>query len=113
MEVVARGREMIDVAADNAAAFTGLGMPAARRTELADILDQIEATGQTKDAAVQEKVGATAGIDQEIDEGMEAATIVDAMMRNFYRDDPVTLAQWRTARHIKTVSSGGGTPTPP
>ena len=88
-------------------------MPPARRTELAAILDDIEAMGQTKDAAVQETVGATAGIDQEIDEGMEAATIADAMMRNFYRDDPVTLAAWRTARHVKTVSSGGGTPTPP
>ena len=88
MEVVARGREMIQVAADNAAAFTAFGMPPARGTELAAILDDIEAMGQTKDAAVQEKVGATAGIDQEIDEGMEAATILNAMMKNFYRDDP-------------------------
>ena len=111
--IIARGRAMMEVVLAKQAAFTALGMPPSRRTELIAILDEIEAKGMAKDTAEQEKVGATAGIESEIDEGMEAATILHAIMRNFYRDDEVTLAEWRTARHIKAAASGGGEPPTP
>ncbi len=111
--IIARGRQMMEVVLIKQAAFTALGMPPSRRAELIAILDDIEAKGTEKDTAEQSKVGATAGIDSEIDEGMEAATILDAIMRNFYRDDDVTLAEWRTARHIKAASSGGDEPPTP
>ena len=58
---------------------------------------------QTKDAAVQETVGATAGIDQEIDEGMDAEIVLDAIMHNVYRNDPVKLAAWISARHVHRI----------
>lgn len=109
-EVVARGRAMCDKHEEFETEFTNLGCPKERRNELNALLDQIEAMATTKDAAQQSVVGATAGIDATLDTGMEAATVVDAIMRNFYRNDPVTLAEWRTARHIQTV---GGNPPPP
>jgi hypothetical protein len=65
-------------------------------------------TDAFKEAALNQKasgqsatVGATAGIDTEIERGMDAATIVDAIMQNVYRNNPVKLAAWAQARHIK------------
>jgi hypothetical protein len=58
-------------------------------------------SGQRKASGQSATVGATAGIDAEIERGMDAATILDVMMQNVYRDNPVKLAAWTQARHIK------------
>jgi hypothetical protein len=43
---------------------------------------------------------------------MQSEVIFDAIMRNFYAED-VTLAEWRTARHVKRVRSTPTDDTPP
>lgn len=111
--LVAKGRDIVTEAAKYEAEFTALGLPKAKRLELTDLLDQIEAKAGEQDSKLQEKVGATAGIDAAVDDGMEAADIADVIMQNFYADNPVTLAEWKSARHIKRAPSGGGTPPTP
>ena len=46
------------------------------------------------------------------DKGMIAEQIFDAIMHNVYRDDPVKLAAWDTARHVKRAQKKAKTPTP-
>lgn len=48
-----------------------------------------------------ETVGATAGLDDQIEGGMQAETVLDAIMRNVYRNNPVKLAEWMSARHVR------------
>lgn len=73
-------------------------------------------TAATADAAqaegVQDTVGATAGIADKIQEGMDAEKYLDAIMSNVYRDNPVKRAQWKTARHVKRAPQPPP-PTPP
>jgi len=52
----------------------------------------------------------TVGIAQKIEEGMKAESILDAIMNNVYNGtNPVKLAQWKTARHVRRANQ----PTPP
>ncbi len=60
----------------------------------------------------QNTVGATAGIDDRTDAGMKSAIILDAVMNNVYRDNPVKLAAWRTARHVRRANQSPPPPTP-
>lgn len=81
-----------------------------RRGILPDLANQLEADINAMEAAMSAKasgqmetVGATAGIDAEIERGMEAEKILDSIMRNVYDDNPIKLAEWRTARHVRRL----------
>ncbi|HRI05285.1 MAG TPA: hypothetical protein PLL77_16225 [Pyrinomonadaceae bacterium] len=111
--LVAKGRDIVTEAAKYEAEFAALGLPKAKREELTDLLDQIEDKAMEQDSKQQEKVGASAGIDAAVDDGMEAADLADVMMRNFYADDTVTLAEWKSARHIKRAPTKTKTPPIP
>jgi len=78
----------------------------------------LEAAISRKAGARIEGVGATAGIDDEIERGMQAETILDSIMKNVYYDNPVKLAEWKTARHIRSSkrpqnTEGGNIPSNP
>ena len=66
----------------------------------ADVKDYEQAISD-KSGAQGAGVGATAGIDEAVENGMRAADIADSIMRNVYEDDPVKLAEWMRARHVK------------
>ena len=110
--LVARGRAFVVAARANETAFAGRGLLKADTDALEDLLDQIEAKELDQDSAKQSKVGATAGIDQELDEGLDAADVADAILQNIYADDPVKLAAWISARHVKRAPKATP-PTPP
>src|ERR1043166_4141107 len=90
-DILNKGRNVVTEATTFHTEFASLGISPARTTELSDLLDQLENTIAAKSEAKGDEVGATAGIDTKIDEGMQAEVILDAIMTNFYRDDPVTL----------------------
>ena len=83
--------------------------PPADAVALTTDLDDFETAEAAQASGQQETVGATAGIGDKIDEGMKAEKILDAIMNNVYRDDPVKLAAWKTARHVKRANQ----PPPP
>ena len=66
----------------------------------ADIADYEQAISD-KSGAQGAGAGATAGIDEAVENGMEAAVIADSIMRNVYEDDAVKLSEWAQARHVK------------
>jgi len=107
--LVSTGRQFVEEAIAKAALFTALGKMPADAAALTAVLDDFEAADAAQAEGQQDTVGATAGIAQKIDEGMKAEIKLDAIMNNVYRDNPVKLAQWRTARHVKRANQ----PPPP
>ena len=110
--LLASAREFVEEATRFAADFARLGITQAKIDALAADIAQMEAAMNAKASATIQSVGATAGIDEQIDEGMKAEIVLDAIMKNVYADNPVKLTEWKTARHVRR-SSSSGTPTPP
>ncbi len=99
--ILATAREFVEEARRFAADFARLGIPATLADELEADTEALEEAINAKAEAQMETVGATAGIDAEIERGMTAEKILDSIMHNVYFDDPVKIAQWTTARHVK------------
>lgn len=107
--LVSTGRKFVESANKSAADFTKLGKMPADAAALTAVLDEFEAADAAQAEGKQDTVGATAGIADKIDEGMNAEKYLDAIMSNVYRDNPVKRAQWKTARHVKRAPQ----PPPP
>jgi hypothetical protein len=106
--LIATAREFVNQATENFAAFKKLGITQTKIDALTADADAFEAAMDSKAGANIESVGATAGIDQQIDRGMNAEIVLDAIMNNVYDDNPVKLAEWKSARHVRKRKS-----TPP
>jgi len=108
--LLATAREFVEQVTLHQAAFKDLGVPDGLLGELSADIDALEQAISAKAGAHIEGVGATAGIDEEIEKGMDAEVFLDNMMKNVYRNNPVKLAEWKSARHVRRRNS---TPTPP
>ena len=91
-----------------------------RRGLPADFLDDLNAdiaafeqaiTGQMQ--GTETHVAATAAIDDLIDEGVRTMHELDPVIRNLFADDPATLAQWFSARHVERAPRKTKKTTPP
>ncbi len=111
--LLATAREFVVEARRFAAEFAGLGIPATLADELEADINAMEAAMTAKASGKIESVGATAGIDEQIEDGMNAEKILDSIMHNVYFDNPVKLAQWQSARHIKKAPKRQEEPIPP
>ena len=111
--VTAAGREFVEEITKHAAEFARFGLLAADLAALTADIDALEAAVSAKAGANMKGTGATAGIDDEIERGMDAEIFLDAMMRVVYRNNPVKLAQWKTARHVRRSNSPSKPDEPP
>lgn len=111
--LLAAAREFVEEARRFAADFASLGIPATLADELEDDIEALEAAMNAKASGQMETVGATAGIEEQIEKGMNAEKFLDSIMHNIYFDNPVKLSQWKTARHVKKSPNRQGDPTPP
>lgn len=102
--LIATAREFVEQARQFEEQFKGLGIAKEYTSALEDDIEALAAAMTAKASAHLEGVGATAGIDDEIDEGMDDEKVLDAIMQNVYRDNPVKLAEWTSARHVRRVS---------
>ncbi|PYS92816.1 MAG: hypothetical protein DMF64_07450 [Acidobacteria bacterium] len=86
-----------------------------------DFLDQLQASigeyEQTLNRRTQHKgahVAATAAINEADERAMNCKLELDAIVRNIFRDDPVTLAEWTSASHVERKEHRRKTaPAPP
>ncbi len=99
--LLAAAREFVVEARKFTAEFVGRGIPAALADELEADINAMETAMSAKASGKIESVGATAGIDEQIEDGMKAEKILDSIMHNVYFDNPVKLAQWTSSRHVK------------
>lgn len=110
--LLATAREFVEQVRLHLADFVGLGVLATLVDELEADIAALEQAMNEKASAHIEGVGATAGIDEEIEKGMNAEIFLDNMMKNVYRNNPVKLAEWKSARHVRRRNSKPPAQTP-
>lgn len=102
--IIAAGRVFVEEATRFRAEFGRFGLVQVDIEALADDLDDLEGASARKLGAVSEKAGASAGMDAEIDRGMDAEVFLDVMMKVVYRSNAAKLGEWKTARHVRRIS---------
>lgn len=102
--LIAVAREFVAGAIKYKAEFASLGIEAALADNLDNDADALENAIGDKAGADTTGTGATAEIEEAVETGMKAASILDAIMKNVYRNNPVKLAEWMSARHVKRLS---------
>ena len=81
--------------------FIRLGMPANFLDDLNAGIEELEQAIERRGQLAGESVAASAAIDKAIEDGMKIVRELDAIVRNTFRNDVVTLAEWTSARHIE------------
>lgn len=112
-------RELVDlalgiaqIAAPNKADFIAHAMPADFLEDLDEAIAALQKTmtDQSKGKAAVKSSGVS--IDDTVARGMVYRRQMNAVVRNFYRDNPAVLAQWETAYHIERASKKKKGPPP-
>jgi hypothetical protein len=94
------------------AQFTQVGLPADFLTTLTAHITALETDNTAKGSSQLTAVGATGGIAKTVHDASVALHILDTVMRNTYRDNPVALAAWVTANHVERGPHKAKTPAP-
>lgn len=81
--------------------FIKRGLPATFLDDLNAQITKVEQAIDERNQATGAGVAATATINNAVEQAMNAARELDAIVRNIFRDDPATLAEWTSARHIE------------
>jgi len=112
--LIARAQVIIAAATPLQAAFVDTGLPATFVTELQALLTAFQnATNQKQDGGITQVLG-TAALKARANLGVQAATEVDACVRNHFRNNPEMLAAWAHARRIeKAPVRNSESTTPP
>ena len=87
-------------AAPFAADFIACEMPATFLAQLATDTTGFAAATDTQSGGKGTQVKGTAGIGTNLQIAFQAVHGLDAIVKNKYQNDPATLAQWTTARHV-------------
>lgn len=93
--------------------FVRRGMPASFLEDLAAHIETFEQSIGGREQKTGARVAATAAIDGAIERGINAVRELDAIVRNIFRNDAATLAEWTSASHTERASRGATTDTPP
>jgi hypothetical protein len=109
----ARDQELLAVARSFAQDAAPLKAEFARRGLRADFVDDLNADigafAESIDGRAQkagERVSATVAIDGAVERGMNAVRELDAIVRNVFRNDAATLAEWTSASHVERPARG-------
>jgi hypothetical protein len=86
------------------AEFIRRGLPANFLEDLDAGITEFEQSISSRAHVTGARVAATAAIDDAIERGMNAVRELEAIVRNTFRDDPATLAQWTSASHTERTS---------
>ncbi len=81
--------------------FIRYSMPANFIEDLNEHIDEFEAAVLLQQTARGTHVRAKAGIDDALEDALDAIRQLDAVVRNTFRNDPVKLAAWTSARHVE------------
>ena len=107
--IAARARAFADAAMALKAKFLALEHPADFIEALRQRVVDFENADSEQNTGLQDQVGATASIDDLIDQGLVILKQLDAIMPNKYAGNPEKLAAWLTASNIQRPSANGKT----
>jgi hypothetical protein len=83
------------------AEFVRRGLPDDFIDDLKADIGELEQTINRQAQDTGARIAATAAIDDAIERGMNAVIEIDAIVRNKFRNDPATLAEWTSASHVE------------
>ena len=107
------GREFVGEINLHKAEFERFGLKDGDIAALVADLDALEEAAADKLGANAERVGATAGVDFEIERGMNAEIFLDALIKVIYRNNAAKLGEWKSARHVRRLNTRAKEPAPP
>jgi len=81
--------------------FVACEMPADFLAQLNTAITTFAGATDTQSGGKGAKAKATTGISSNLQTAFQAVRGLDAIVHNKYRNDPVTLAEWATARHVE------------
>ncbi len=110
--IAARARAFADAAGPLKTKFLELEHPADFIEALRQRVVDFENADSDQNTGLQDQVGATASIDDLIDQGLVILKQLDAIMHNKYAGTPEKLAAWLTASNIQRPSVSAKQPTP-
>ena len=76
-------------------------MPADFIEDLEAAIADFEEAGEDQTRSTEERIASRAAIDAAIERGLNEVRRLDAIVRNKFFDDPATIAEWESARHIE------------
>ena len=93
--------------------FIACEMPADFLPQLNTAINAFAGATDTQSGGKGTKGKGTAGIRSNLDTAFQAVRGLDAIVKNKYRNDPATLAEWAAARHVeRTPRHATPAPTP-
>jgi hypothetical protein len=100
-ELLAKARAFAADALPLKTEFTRRGLPDNFLDDLTSDIAEFERAVNRRIQAREAQVAATAGIDDAIERGVDILRELDAIMRNKYANDPVSMAAWLSASHTE------------
>lgn len=95
--------------------FVACEMPADFLAQLNTAITAFAGATDTQSGGVGSKAKATTGISSNLQTAFQAVRGLDAIVKNKYRNDPTTLAEWAVARHVERTprhTQAAPAPTP-
>ena len=111
-ELLGKARSFLTAATPLEASFLLYDMEAGFVTELETLIDLFEQSLEPPGTAIDAHVEATAETGEKIREGMIAVRIINAPVKNAFRNDVGKLAAWLSASHIEKAPKRATEPKP-
>jgi hypothetical protein len=120
-ELIGTARAFVADALPLKADFIRFSMPATFIDDLNDHIEEFETALTLQQSARGTHVTAKAGINEALEDALDAIRQFDGIMPNIFHDDPARLAAWTSARHVEraarkpatSTATPGSTPIPP
>ena len=110
--LIAAARAFATDAVPLSAQFIAHEMPATFIDDMNASILKLNTAMTSQSSAVGDRVGARAASEAKLDEGMDILRKLDPIMQNKYADDPATLAEWTSARHVERAPKRKATQSP-
>jgi hypothetical protein len=109
LKLLAEARAMREAAKLYEEQFMKAGQPDDFLERLDRAIEALRQSVISNSRELGRQMGATAGLEMEIRRGRRLVDIIDTIVRDAFYDDKAIMAEWRTAKRVRRVASGGGT----
>jgi hypothetical protein len=110
---LAAARSFAEEAAPIKDEFTRRGMESDFLDTFRTAIEAVEAFVNARAQKSAAQVGATAAVADAADDGRAVVRELDAIVRNLFRNDPASRAEWDSARHVERATRRARRETPP
>lgn len=100
-QLLAKARSFLTEANPIKGQFIAFGLAENQFDKLENDITIFETATTEQGKSLTNRVGATATIDNSIDNGLKAVKRINSVVQNRYADNPAKLAEWTSASHIE------------